>query len=117
MLPVGEGLARAHVVGRKCNARGNPIGTANRNPILDTCLYEVRFEDGSSKEYAANMIAEENLYSQVNPKQNEFLLLDEIVEFRKKDNAIHREDMFLDMKQSNSLGVLTWKDGTPAGSH
>jgi hypothetical protein len=55
----------------------------------------VRFEDGSSKEYAANAIAE-NLYSQVNPKGNKFLLLNKIVESRKKANAIHQEDMFLD---------------------
>jgi hypothetical protein len=78
----------------------------------------VRFEDGSSKEYAANTIAE-NLYSQVDPKGNEFLLLDEIVEFRKKDNAIHREDMFLDeakrQPRRTTIGwdlLIQWKDGT-----
>jgi hypothetical protein len=118
MLPQGEGLVRAQVVGRKCNAGGNPIGTANRNPILDTRLYEVRFEDGSSKEYAANAIAE-NLYSQVNPKGNEFLLLEEIVKFRKKANAVLREDMYLDaakrQPQRTTQGwdlLIQWKDGT-----
>jgi hypothetical protein len=95
MLPLGEVSVQAQVVGRKRDANGNPIGTANRNSILDTHLYEVRFEDGSSKEYAANAIAE-NLYSQVDPEGNEFLLLDEIVKFRKKANAVSRKDMYLD---------------------
>jgi hypothetical protein len=81
-------VAQAQAVGRKRNASGNPIGTANKNPILDTHLYQVRFKDGSSKEYAGDAIAE-NLYSQVDPEGNKFLLLDKIVKFRKHANAIH----------------------------
>jgi hypothetical protein len=80
-------------------------------------LYEVRFEDDSSKEYAANAIAE-NLYSQVDPKGNKFLLLNEIVEYRKKANAILREDMYLDaakhQPQRTTQGwdlLIQWKDG------
>jgi hypothetical protein len=46
----------------------------------------VRFKDGSSKEYAAKAIAENLIDSQVNPEGNKFLLLDEIVKFRKKAN-------------------------------
>jgi hypothetical protein len=89
---VGEGLARAQVIGRKLDTRGLPIHVANQNLILDTCLYKVRFEDRLSKEYDTNSIAE-NLYSQVGPKGNKFLPLNEIIEFRKKANAVTLEDM------------------------
>eukprot|EP00804_Cyclotella_cryptica_P017277 CCRYP_016828-RA/>CCRYP_016828-RA protein AED:0.02 eAED:0.02 QI:0/0/0/1/0/0.5/2/0/461 len=46
MLSRGDRMARGKVVRRKRNAKGNPIGRANNNPILDTSQYEVQFADG-----------------------------------------------------------------------
>ncbi len=37
MMPKGDILLPAKVVGRKRDENGNPIGVANTNPILDTC--------------------------------------------------------------------------------
>ena len=39
------------------------IGDHNKNPILNTILYDVEFPDGAIKPYAANTIAENILAS------------------------------------------------------
>eukprot|EP00956_Cyclotella_meneghiniana_P010587 scaffold14709_cov91-Cyclotella_meneghiniana.AAC.3 len=47
LIPTVHGMEeRGKVVRRKRDRDGNPIGTANRNPLLDTRLYEVQFPDG-----------------------------------------------------------------------
>ena len=46
MLPRGNALARGTVIGRKRDARGDPIGNADTNPMLDSRVYRVEFEDG-----------------------------------------------------------------------
>ena len=47
----------AKVTQRLRNAQGLPIGTANDNPILDTCMYEVEYLDEFTTIMAANSIA------------------------------------------------------------
>ena len=37
--------------------RGNPIGTANDNPMLDTRMHEVEYHDGSKQASSTNVIA------------------------------------------------------------
>ena len=37
--------------------RGNPIGTRNNNPMLDTLMHEVECHDGSKQALVANVIA------------------------------------------------------------
>jgi hypothetical protein len=51
-------LVRARVTGRKIGTDGNPVWTANANPILDSREYKVMFQDGSTNTYAANIVAE-----------------------------------------------------------
>ena len=68
-----------------------PIGRAHANPIIDTRLYQVEFGDGSVKEYAANIIAE-NLYSQVDGKGCFVVNLDGIVDHKMTKDAITEED-------------------------
>ena len=34
------------------------IGNHNKNPLLNTLVYDVEFPDGALKKYAANVIAE-----------------------------------------------------------
>ena len=48
---------------RKQDTDRNVAGKANSDPILDTCTYNVEFEDGDVTEFTANVIAE-NMYSQ-----------------------------------------------------
>eukprot|EP00957_Ditylum_brightwellii_P034777 2635822-Ditylum_brightwellii.AAC.1 len=47
MLSVGDSLEKATVVSQKRDANGLPIGLTNNNPVLDTQMYEVRFNDGT----------------------------------------------------------------------
>ena len=46
--------------GKNCK----PIGVANENPILDSHIYEVEYNDGHTTDLAVNLI-EENLFAQV----------------------------------------------------
>jgi len=49
---------------RKRRIDGELQGRSNANPILDTSVYEVAFDDGIMKAYSANIIAE-HIYLQV----------------------------------------------------
>jgi hypothetical protein len=119
LLPKGDVLLPAKVIGRKRDSDGNPVGMAHPNPIVDTRVYEVVFHDGHVEEYAANVIAE-NMYAQVDAEGNQFTLLQEIIEHRKDDLALNVEDMYVQgtnnpsMKKSTKgwyLQIL-WKDGS-----
>jgi hypothetical protein len=67
-LPDGEGiLQHATVKKRKRDEDENLIGKSNPNPILDTALYMVGFDDGTTGMYVANVIAE-NIFEQVDAK-------------------------------------------------
>ena len=45
----GERFQSARVVRRATEPDGSAIGTSNNNPILDTRIYEVMFNDGSTQ--------------------------------------------------------------------
>ena len=119
LLPKGDVLLPAKVIGRKRDNDGNPVGVAHPNPIIDTRVYEVIFRDGHVEEYAANVIAE-NMYVQVDAEGNQFALLQEIIGHRKDNTALNVEDMYvqgtknLSMKKSTKGWYLQimWKDGS-----
>ena len=82
-------------------------------------LTQVEFPDGQVAEYSANIIAE-NMYAQCDSEGNQYLLLEEIVDWRKDDNAVAMEDMYIDHGSNRQLRKTTkgwqlcveWKDGT-----
>ena len=119
ILPKGDILIPARVIGRKRDESGNPIGTANTNPILDTCLYDVQFLDGRVETYAANIIAE-NIYSQLDDEGNRFLLLEEIMDHRRGKNAVHIDDKYIihngrKTPRCTTQGwefLIKWRDGS-----
>ena len=76
---------------------GNPVGVANDNPILDTRMYNVEFEDGHSEAISANIIAE-NLFSQVDEEGRRHAIFDEIIDLRTDGTALSEEDAFLTAK-------------------
>ena len=53
----------ATVKRRKIEINGKRMGKSHSDPILDTRVYDVEFPDGTVKEFAANIIAQ-NMYSQ-----------------------------------------------------
>ena len=93
------------------------MGKANSNPILDTRTYDVEFEDGDVTEFTANIIAE-NMYAQCDAEGNQYVLLDEIVDYRKDGHALKAQDQTIVVNGRESLRKTTkgwflcirWKD-------
>ena len=87
-LPVdGHTFANATVVRRARDECGELIGKSHGNPMMDTSLYEVRFEDGAVERYSANIIAE-NIYSQVDKDGTTLSYVQEIVGHKSDDDAV-----------------------------
>ena len=87
LFPRGNEMARGKVISRKRDADGNTVGRAHNNPILDTRMYNVEFEDGDVAELTANAIAI-SMYTQCDPDGNQYLLFDSFVGHRKDDTAL-----------------------------
>ncbi len=122
-LPQGERYQNAKVIGQAKDSNGNVIGTYDPNPFLNTTVYNVEFPDGEIKEYAANVIVE-NMYVQVNHEdgyQHHQILLDSIIDYRKDESAIDKDDLYVKTKsgqnrlrQSTTAGwkfLVLWKNG------
>ena len=99
---------------------GRPIGTADDNPMLDTCEYEVEFLDGHCKSLSANVIVQ-HIFSQVDEEGHQRLFLDDNIDYRKDDTAIYKADAFIVMRNGVKRRKLTtrgwqllcqWKDGS-----
>jgi len=56
-LHCSGGILRGKVINRARDDVGNLMGVYNPNPLLDTSRYVVEFDDGSAKEFSANIIA------------------------------------------------------------
>ena len=102
------------------DANGIPIGTANENPILDSRMYEVEYQDGLKASLAANYIAE-NLFAQVDQEGNRHILLDEIIVYRINSREVKLQDAFITTgtgmrrRQETTIGwepLAQWKDGS-----
>ncbi|KAL7481423.1 hypothetical protein ACHAW6_007107 [Cyclotella cf. meneghiniana] len=77
---------------------------------MGTCVYEVSFLDGHTKELASNTITEA-LYVQYNPDGNQYVMLDAIVDYQKNPNVA--------ISCSNQVKIVNgwdlcceWKDGS-----
>ena len=113
-------MKSAKVVGRAKDADGSVIGIYYDNPHLNTMLYDVEFPDGETREYAANVIAE-NMYAQVDADGHVHTMLDSILDHSKDGNAVEREDMYVVTKSGNRRMrettngwklLIQWKDGS-----
>ena len=117
--PDGE-VEHARVKRRALDVNGRPMGTASNNPITDTRLYDVEFNDGTIETISANLIAE-NLLSQVDAEGHRQMMLDEIIDHRCDQHAVIKEDAFYHTKHGvkrrkfTTKGwqlCVTWKDGS-----
>lgn len=86
----GAEVQFGRVVKRLRDKDGIPIGTAHDNPILDTRMYEVEFQDRHRMSLAANAIAE-NLFAQVDDKGNRHVLYEEIVDHKTNGNRCYNK--------------------------
>jgi len=98
---------------------GKPLGTSHTNPLIDTSEYLIEMSDGSTDQYAANVIAE-NLFSQVDSEGR--LVLSEITDHSADGRAIKQADGFTKSSNDNQVPKQTtigwkllvgwWKDGS-----
>jgi hypothetical protein len=125
ILPSKDSQLLGTVTARKRDIHGNPIGVANKNPILDTRIYEVTFPDGHSAEFTANTIAE-CIYSQVDSEGTQYVLLDEIVDWKCTEEATDDHNI-LQISNNGNLHprrttkgyylCVKWKDGSTSWEH
>jgi hypothetical protein len=80
-VPQGDNKAYGTVKHSKQDSDEDLIGRSNRNPLLDTSLYEVEFDSGETEAYNANIIAE-SIYLQVDDDGYTTYALKEIVDHR-----------------------------------
>lgn len=82
----------------KRNAEGVPEGTAHKNLVLDTRLYEVEFKDGHTESMAANLIAE-CMFAQVDKEGNRHVIMDQSIDHRREGGALNQAEAFVDHRQ------------------
>ena len=114
-LPLGDKVGQGLVKRRKTHPDGSDLGTANPNPILDTRVYEVEFEDGAQAEFAANVITE-NMWSQCDSEGQQLVLLDEVVDHRRTSEPPYVEGGDKKRRHPKSTRgwqlCVRWKDGS-----
>ena len=87
-------FTRDKVINRVKGNDGKCIGRYYDNPIIDTSEYEVVLEDGSSTQYAANVIAE-NIFSQADSEGNQYSIISEITDHKGDNSAIKISDGYI----------------------
>ena len=110
----------AYVRKRLKDDNGNPIGRENENPIMDSCVYEIEYQDGHKAPVAANVIVE-NLFHQVNDDGLKTMVLDQVIGHRTDGSEVTDENAFImstngikhRKRTTNGHQVLLkWKDST-----
>ena len=94
LLPFGEVQQTAKVKRRNLDKHGNRMVRSHSNPILETRVYDVDPPDGTQKEFAANIIAQ-NLYSHFDADGNQYLLMDAITDHKKYQTSIEKVDVII----------------------
>ena len=119
LLPHEESTTLATVLRRTVDENGRMIGTYNDNPLLNTMVYDCVFPDGTTKEYAANIIAE-NIYNNVDFDGYASSSSYVIVDHKRSGDAIRMEDKYFVTKtgtkriRQTTKGwsmLIEWTDG------
>lgn len=103
-----DGVRRARVTKHARNFEGRLIGHEHSNPLLDTRQYDIEFEDGTTDRYYANVIAE-NIYSSCDEEGHEHLIFQEIIDHRKDDSTLSKDDTTLISGNGNRHKLPTTK--------
>jgi hypothetical protein len=112
---VCKGIVRCHAVA----PTGHTTGIYDSNPLINTMVYEVEFDDGDVVEYSANSIAE-NMLRQIDSEGFAITMLASIVDFRKDEAvAVTQTDGWVVTKRGNKMKwkttqgwklLVRWKD-------
>ena len=109
LLPHGDTMQRAQVLGKHKDKAGLPIGRRDDNPILDSRMHEIEFLDGSTEMVTANLIAE-NLFSQVDEQGQQFQIMEETLNCGFTDKVVKPADGFMCSQNGQLQPVITTKD-------
>ena len=99
---------------------GKVIGTFDKNPILNSMIYECEFPDGITKQYAANIIAE-NILQSVDSQGYSSHELHSIVDCKKDGSVVTKDNAYITSKRGvcslrqTTIGwkfQVRWRDGT-----
>jgi hypothetical protein len=105
----GNQMQMARVVKRIKGNDGNPINASRPyNPILDNSEYLIEFNDGTTKEITANIIAE-SMFSQIDDEGQHFQLLSKISDHCKDSTALTKKNGYF---QRHSNGPIVPKKTT-----
>jgi hypothetical protein len=119
LLPQGEEMQMAKVIGRSLDAEGKVIGNFEENILLNTLVYDVEFPDGSIKPYSANIIAE-NVLSQCDVDGHYSTEMDAIVGHKRDGTAVPKSEKYFTTRQGRKKQRQTtigwhfkvkWKQG------
>jgi hypothetical protein len=121
ILPQGDGIDLASVMERKRAHDGSSIGRRNKNPLLDSRIYIIKFPDGEMKDVGYNILAE-HLFSQIDKDGNQFRLFSGIIGHRRNGNAVDKEEQMrisekIKVKKKSLSGwalEVEWCDGGTA---
>ena len=106
-LPQDEpGPEFARVTKRLRNNNRLPIGSANQNPILDSRMYEVEYQDGHKVSLSANAIAQ-NMFAQVDEEGKRHILFQEIVDHCVDGKEIKQQDALITTKTGTRRRIKT----------
>ena len=120
LLDKDDSAALARVIRRAVNSDGKVVGEWNTNPILNTLVYECEFDDGTIKEYSANVIAS-NIYEEGDADGFSSALLHQIVDHKSSGEAIKIEDKYYKTRtgkrrmRETTVGwsfLVQWGDGS-----
>ena len=98
LLPQGQVLQLAKVIRQSIDKNGKVIGNHNKNPLLNTLVYDVDFPDGDVKKYAANIIAE-NLLDRCDPDGFYTNLMEVLLEHKCDGTAVPMSENYFTTKQ------------------
>ena len=117
IFDVGTGNERkGRAVKRAKGTSGEPIGRAHANPLFDTREYMIKFTDGSSENYFANVIAE-CMYAQIDSEGNQCQLLSEITDHRSDKSVTPIDNGFITSRNGNQVPKTTTQGWSLLADH
>ena len=100
----GEGNFQATVIRRARDKNGDPIGRANLNPVLDSHVYDIQFNDGTIQRLASTQIAL-NIFQSVDKYGNSYNTIEGICGHERTEEALSETDL----NENNKHTTKGWK--------
>ena len=97
LLPHEDSQAIANVVRQMVDSEGKLIGEHTNNPLLNTLVYGCVFDDGTTREYAANTIAS-HIFMESDADGFSSSFLYHIIDHKSLGEAINMADKYITTK-------------------